>query len=98
MRGEVWAKAESYLRQAAARAISRGALAEAAAFLEQAVEALDHLPSGPSAIDRAIDLRLGLRNALFALGQHERVFVHLQAAERLATERGDAARLARTLR
>jgi tetratricopeptide (TPR) repeat protein len=98
LRGEVWTKAESYLRQAAARAISRGALAEAAAFLEQAVLALDHLPSGPSSIERAIDLRLGLRNALFALGQHERVFVHLQAAERLATERGDAARLARTLR
>jgi predicted ATPase/class 3 adenylate cyclase len=96
--GEAWAKAESYLRQAASRAIARGAPAEAAAYLEQAVDALDHLPRGAGTVEEAIDLRLGLRNALFALGQHERVFTHLQAAERLATEIGDARRLARVLR
>ena len=96
--GEVWAKAEGYLRQAAMRAFGRGALAEAATYLEQAVDALDHLPRGADTIAEAIDLRLGLRNALFALGQQERAFVHLQAAERLATESGDARRLARVLR
>jgi class 3 adenylate cyclase/tetratricopeptide (TPR) repeat protein len=98
LRGEVWAKAEGYLRQAATRAIGRGALAEAATYLEQAVDALDHLPRGAGTVEEAIDLRLGLRNALFALGQHERVFPHLEAAERLATESGDAGRLARVLR
>ena len=98
LHGEVWAKAEGYLRHAANRAIGRGALAEAATYLEQAVDALDHLPRGAGTVKEAIDLRLGLRNALFALGQHERVFIHLQAAERLATESGDAGRLARVLR
>ena len=98
LRGEVWAKAEGYLRQAAARAIGRGALVEAATYLEQAVGALDHLPRDSATAKEAIDLRLGLRNALFALGQHERVFPHLQTAERLATESGDTGRLARVLR
>ncbi len=98
LRGEVWETAERYLRQAATRAIGRGALVEAAASLEQAVNALDHLPRDAGTVEKAIDLRLGLRNALFALGQHDRVFTHLQAAERLATESGDAARLARVLR
>jgi len=98
LRGEVWVKAERYLRQAATRAIGRGALVEAATCLEQAVGALDHLPRGAGTVQEAIDLRLGLRNALFALGQHERVFTHLQAAERLAAESGDAGRLARVLR
>jgi len=98
LRGEVWAKAEGYLRQAAARAIGRGALAEAASYLEQAVDALDHLPPGAAPVEEAIDLRLALRNALFALGRHERVIVHLEAAERLASDIGDAGRLARVLR
>jgi class 3 adenylate cyclase/tetratricopeptide (TPR) repeat protein len=98
LRGEVWDKAESYLRQAAARAIGQGALTEAATYLEQAVDALDRLPRDAGTVAEAIDLRLGLRNALFALGQHARVFTHLEAAERLATESGDAGRLARVLR
>ncbi len=98
LRGEEWVKAGRYLRQAAARAIARGAPAEAVTYLEQAVDALDHLPHGAGTVEEAIDLRLGLRNALFALGQHERVFTHLEAAERLATDIGDARRLARVLR
>ena len=98
VRGEVWAKAEGYLRQAAVRAFGRGALAEAATYLEQAVGALDHLPAGPGTVTAAIDLRLGLRNALFALGQHDRVLPQLEAAERLATEAGDLGRLARVQR
>jgi len=98
LRGEVWEKAETYLRQAANRAVGRGALPEAATYLEQAIDALDHLPNEASTVTKAIDLRLGLRNALFALGRNERVLAPLQTAERLATESGDAARLARTLR
>jgi class 3 adenylate cyclase/tetratricopeptide (TPR) repeat protein len=98
LHGEEWVKAGRYLRQAAARAIGRGAPAEAATYLEQAVDALDHLPGGAGTVEEAIDLRLGLRNALFALGQHERVLTHLEAADRLATEIGDARRLARVLR
>jgi tetratricopeptide (TPR) repeat protein len=78
--------------------VGRGALAEAATYLEQAIEALDHLPSDASTVTKAIDLRLGLRNALFALGRHDRVLAPLQTAERLATESGDQARLARALR
>src|SRR5262249_22982032 len=98
LRGEVWQKAEGYLQHAATRAFGRGALVEAATYLEQAVGALDHLPRDASTVAKAIDLRLGLRNALFGLGQHARVVPHLQAAERLAVESGDARRLARVLR
>ena len=98
LRGEVWPKAAGYLRQAATRAFGRGAVAEAATHLEQAIGALDHLPRNAATVQAAIDLRLGLRNALFAQGQHERVLPHLEAAEALATESGDAGRLARALR
>jgi tetratricopeptide (TPR) repeat protein len=98
LHGGMWPEAERYLRQAATRAIGRGALADAVTYLEQAVTALDHLPRGTDTMEEAIELRLAMRNALFALGQYERVFAHLQAAERLATESGDTRRLARVLR
>src|SRR6266542_5886547 len=44
IRGEEWAKAVSYLRQAAAKAASRASNQEAVALLEQALQALTHLP------------------------------------------------------
>jgi len=96
--GEVWDKAPAYQRQAGEKALGRGALRETVTHLEQAVAALGHLPRAPDTLDEAIDLRLSLRNALYALGEHERALAHLEAAEPLAVERGDPARLVRVLR
>jgi predicted ATPase len=44
LRGELWEKAITYLRQAGLRAMARGANREAVAHLEQALEALGRLP------------------------------------------------------
>ena len=44
VRGEVWEKAVTYLRQAGAKAFARSANREAATCFEQALAALTHLP------------------------------------------------------
>ena len=49
LRGEVWEKAVRYLRQAAGKAMERSAYREAAADLDQALDALRHLPEGRDA-------------------------------------------------
>jgi tetratricopeptide (TPR) repeat protein len=59
--------------------------------------ALKHLPETRHTIEQAIDLRLDLRNAHFALGEHERIFEHLSAAEPLAKALNDQRRLGRLL-
>jgi class 3 adenylate cyclase/tetratricopeptide (TPR) repeat protein len=94
-RGEVWAKALTYLRQAGAKADARSALREAASYFEQALTALAHLPDDREMREQAIDLHFNLRNSLAALGERERVLEHLRAAETLANALGDERRLAR---
>src|SRR5215813_14132964 len=54
LRGEVWAKAVAYHRQAAAKAVARAANREAVTWLEQALEALSHLPESPEPRELAI--------------------------------------------
>src|SRR5439155_4427676 len=44
LRGEVWAKALVYFRQAGEKAIARSAHSEAVGYFEQALSALQHLP------------------------------------------------------
>src|SRR5213594_353271 len=68
-RGEVWEKAVTYLRQAGAKALTRSAFREAVSCFEQAVTALHPLPDTHQKVERAIDLRLDLRQALFPLGE-----------------------------
>jgi class 3 adenylate cyclase/tetratricopeptide (TPR) repeat protein len=94
-RGEVWAKALTYLRQAGAKADARSANREAASYFEQALTALGHLPDDRETREQAIDLHFDLRNSLAALGEHERVLEHLRAAEALTMALGDERRLAR---
>ena len=94
-RGEVWAKALTYLRQAGAKADARSALREAASYFEQALTALAHLPDDREMREQAIDLHFNLRISLAALGERERVLEHLRAAETLANALGDERRLAR---
>jgi class 3 adenylate cyclase/tetratricopeptide (TPR) repeat protein len=97
-RGEVWDKARVYLRQCAAKAVSRGALAEAAVYIEQALGVLERAERAPDSRLEAIDLHLMARNALYAVGEHERVLPHLEAAERLVIEGTDVPRLTRVFR
>jgi len=97
LRGELWGKAVTYFRQAGAKAASRSAYREAATCFEQALIALGRLPETRETIECDIDLRCELRNVLFPLGDHQRIFAHLSAAEALASARNDQPRLARIL-
>jgi predicted ATPase/class 3 adenylate cyclase len=92
-RGEFWDRAVTYLRQAGAKAFGRSANQEAAAYFEQAVAALPHLPETPETLEQGVDARLALRNSLWPLGRYETGLGHLRDAEGLATELGDQRRL-----
>jgi class 3 adenylate cyclase len=93
LRGQTWAKALRYLRQAGARATERSASSGAVAYFEQALETLTHLPENRSTLEQAIDLRLDVRHPLLQLGENERIFEHLREAERLAEALDDQLRL-----
>jgi class 3 adenylate cyclase/tetratricopeptide (TPR) repeat protein len=95
LRGEVWDKAVTYLRQAGVKAAARAANREAVMRLDQALVAVQHLPDGRAAADQAIDLRLDLRPPLLQLGQLERVLQLSREAEAIAEKLGDDQRLAR---
>jgi tetratricopeptide (TPR) repeat protein len=92
MRGEVWDKALAYNRQAGTRVAARSAYHEAVGYIEQALAALEHLPEHRATLDQAIDLRLDLRNVLFPLDAHSRIFDLLRAAEPLAERLDDPQR------
>jgi class 3 adenylate cyclase/DNA-binding SARP family transcriptional activator len=93
LRGEQWDRAHGYLRQLGAKAAARSAYREAATSLEQALVALHHLPETRETLQQGIDIRFDLRSALQALSDHERVFEHLNDAEKLATALEDQVRL-----
>jgi class 3 adenylate cyclase/tetratricopeptide (TPR) repeat protein len=93
VRGELWDKAVTYLRQAGAKAIARSAYREAAGCLEQALQTLPHLPHSRTAIEQAIDIRLSLRTSLRPLGELSRVVGYLREAEALAHQLDDRRRL-----
>ncbi|MBI4413872.1 MAG: AAA family ATPase, partial [candidate division NC10 bacterium] len=96
-RGEVWAQAVTYSRQAGSKAAARSAYREAVVCFEQALVALQHLPERQETIEQAIDLRCDLRNAHLPLGEHERMVEHIHAAEPLARALNDPFRSARVL-
>jgi tetratricopeptide (TPR) repeat protein len=94
LRGEVWDKALAYGRQAGDKAQTRSAYREAVTFYEQALVAHDALPDSRAATEQAIDLRLGLRTVLAALGEAPgRMLDHVRHAETLAAALGDPLRL-----
>ena len=64
LRGEVWAKALAYCRQAGEKTMARSAHREAVGYFEQALSTLPHLPEQRATREQAIDLRLALRSAL----------------------------------
>jgi class 3 adenylate cyclase/tetratricopeptide (TPR) repeat protein len=96
LRGEVWDKALGYGRQAGDKARTRSAYREAVVCFEQALAALEHVPDSRAATEQAIDIRLGLRTALNALGAAPgQMRDHLRRAETLAQTLGDHLRLGR---
>jgi class 3 adenylate cyclase/tetratricopeptide (TPR) repeat protein len=97
VRAEMWEKAFLYLREAGAKALDRSANREAVAYLEHALRAAKKLPERRETIEQACDLRLTLRNALFSLAEHQRIFDLLKEAVALAEDLGDRRRLGRAL-
>jgi class 3 adenylate cyclase/tetratricopeptide (TPR) repeat protein len=95
LRGELWEKAVAYLHQAGLRAMEKGADRQAVAHLEQALDALRHLPVTQQTSELTIDIRIEIRNALVPLGDWVRMGDHLRKAEVLARSLGDQHRLAR---
>jgi class 3 adenylate cyclase/tetratricopeptide (TPR) repeat protein len=93
LRGEVWAKALAYCRQAGEKAMARSTYYEAVGYFEQALRALSHLPEQRELREQAIDLRLALRSALFPSGDSERILGCLREAETLAAALDDPRRL-----
>ncbi|HEV8438900.1 MAG TPA: sigma 54-interacting transcriptional regulator [Methylomirabilota bacterium] len=95
LRGERWEQALTYLRQAGARAFARSANREAVTCFEQALTVLPHVPETRGRLEEAVDLRFNLRNALYPLGEFERILEHLREAESVADALGDRRRLGR---
>jgi class 3 adenylate cyclase/tetratricopeptide (TPR) repeat protein len=95
LRGEVWAKALAYCRQAGEKTMARSAYREAVGYFEQALSALQHLPGTRDTREQAIDLRLALRSALLPIGNSERILAYLHEAEPLAAALDDHRRLGR---
>jgi class 3 adenylate cyclase/tetratricopeptide (TPR) repeat protein len=93
LRGEVWDKATTYLREVSMRAATRSAYGESLSFFEEALRALGHVPESREAKAQAIDLRLDSRVVLAPLGQYDRILDYMREAEILARELGDRRRL-----
>jgi class 3 adenylate cyclase/tetratricopeptide (TPR) repeat protein len=92
-RGDLWEKAVTYLRQAGAKALTRSANREAAAYLEQALTALTHLPETRETREQAIDVRFDLYHAFVPLAEFSRMEAYLREAEALAMTHDDQRRL-----
>ena len=93
LRGELWAKALAYCRQAGEKSIARSAYRQAVGYFEQALSALAHLPETRHTCEQAIDLRLVMRTALSPSGNNERILAYLHEAEALAASLDDPRRL-----
>jgi class 3 adenylate cyclase/tetratricopeptide (TPR) repeat protein len=93
LRGEVWDKAVSYLRQAGIKAADRSVHREAVTYLDQALEALKQLPETRETIQQAIDIRLSMRSSLQPLGEQTKIFERMREAEGLAESLDDQRRL-----
>jgi hypothetical protein len=97
LKGELWAKALGYMRQAGQKAALRSAHREAVPCFDQALAALTHLPDSRQLLEAGIDLRLELRNSLMALGEIDREGVLIKEARDRAEAIGDHRRLSQTL-
>ena len=93
LRGELWAKAVGYLRQAGIKGATRSAYREAAVCFDEAIRAIAQLPESRETKLQAIDVRLDSRAALAPLGQYGHILDRMRQAEALARELDDRRRL-----
>ena len=89
---ELWDKAFTYLHQAGVKAMDRAGLLEAVAQFENALKVAEKLPESKETLERTIDLRFELRNALWALGRFEAILNHLAASAPLVAKLDDPVR------
>jgi class 3 adenylate cyclase/tetratricopeptide (TPR) repeat protein len=93
LRGHLWEKAISYLRQAGMKAADRQAYREAVDLFEKALGALAQLPESRDTLEQAIDIRFDIRNVLQPLGDRDRIADYLREAECVADRLGDGWRM-----
>ncbi len=89
---ELWDKAFTYIHQAGVKAMDRAGLLEAVAQFENALEVADKLAESKASLERTIDLRFELRNALWALGRFEAILNHLADSIPLVSKLDDPVR------
>jgi DNA-binding SARP family transcriptional activator len=95
--GGVWDRAVMFLARAAAQAYSRSAYRDAAAWYEQTLGGLAHLPATRENLERAVDARVGLGNSVYFLGEVAASVEQMKQAEKIAEMLGDRLRLGQTL-
>jgi class 3 adenylate cyclase/tetratricopeptide (TPR) repeat protein len=96
-RGELWEKAVVYSWQSGEKASQRSANQEAREFFQTGLKAMKHLPQTRANLQRAIDLRLELRNPLYFLSEFDQLHRCLREAESIAQGISDDRRLGRVI-
>ena len=94
LNSENWAKALQYNREAAAHALGQSALHEAVGYLKHAIVALRNHEQSDEHVREAINIRLELRNALWAVGANDEILDQLNEAEQAAKSIKDETSLA----
>lgn len=93
--GELWNQAVVYLKQAGAKALIHSANRDAVRLFQKALDALGRLAASPEAGAQGVDIRLELRNALFLLGEFDKIPSYLREAQIIAESLPDRCRLRR---
>jgi class 3 adenylate cyclase/tetratricopeptide (TPR) repeat protein len=93
--GELGDKAVDYLRQAGLKAAGRSAIHDARSWFERALRVLDRSPDTQSALEKAVDIHLGLGGVLLQLDEVRTMLEHLREAERIAERLNDEGRQGR---
>jgi class 3 adenylate cyclase/tetratricopeptide (TPR) repeat protein len=93
-KGQLWEHAYTYSLRAGRRASGSWAWREAIFLLEQALDALSHLPASSQTAERGIELRLDLRVALGPIGDFQQIRERLAEARDLAATAGNDLKLA----
>ncbi len=97
LRGELWPKAEEWLRQAGVKASARASNEEAVAYLREALAALAQLPGNRATSKRFIKLSLSLHSSLTQLGEIRQALEQTLAARAAAERIDDQKQLGRIL-
>src|SRR5499425_2469365 len=95
VRGELWEKAVTYLRQAGLKAAARSALHDARSCFDQALSILGTFPETEPTLQMGFDIRLELRPTLLQLDDVARALERLLEAEALAERLNDDRRRGR---